>query len=100
MAGGGGGGKSAYFGQEWILKELFTVWKLRCLLLHLSGWLLLYRKDYLIALALAQTTVSPYRASDPVATPENFNTIGPGIWEEIANIHTDRHTDKSQIIVR
>ena len=34
------------------------------------------------------TTFSPNQASGPMTTSENFRVNGPGIWEEIANIHT------------
>ena len=52
------------------------------LTLQLGGY---SRIVYLMDLAL--TTFSPNWASGPVRNSENFRTIGPDIWEEIANVH-------------
>ena len=47
-----------------------------------------YSVSYAIALALALTTFSPIWASGPsTGKPENFRTIGPGIWEERTDTH-------------
>ena len=40
------------------------------------------------------TKLAVYYSKVTPSTPENLSPIGQSIWEEIANIHTDRKTDR------